>query len=103
MIRRGDGRRCSPPRRMVGRVCGGEVGIVGTVVGCGIGIGTIGFTFVPTPGIMPFAGRKGCGTGFWIAWLSTASLKLSVATWPSLVIVTFVSPTRSDHWMFGMA
>ena len=51
----------------------------------------------------PAAAVAGIGaTGFWIAWLSNASLKVKVANWPSFVIVTLVSPTWSDHWMLEM-
>src|SRR6266850_3327426 len=32
----------------------------------------------------------------------SASLKVSVADWPSLAIVTLVAPTFSDHSMFDM-
>jgi hypothetical protein len=33
---------------------------------------------------------------------SSASLKVRVAKFPSLLIVTFVAPTRSDHSMLAM-
>src|SRR5712692_10393169 len=52
------------------------------------------------------ASAPGCGTkpgaAFAAGCVRSASLKLSVANFPSLLIVTLVAPTRSDHSMLAM-
>ena len=47
-------------------------------------------------------GGAGTGGAFGAGCDSSASLKVMPANFPSLLIVTFVAPTRSDHSMLAM-
>ena len=52
-------------------------------------------------GFWPGGGGGGCPPA--VGWRKSASLNPSVADWPSLLMVTLVAPTLSDHSMLEIA